>query len=561
MENIINIIYNKNIKFIRLADKIIYNFHIQNYDTALRTTTTVINELTTHLEALLSGASYFNEECPLIDQQVIINMLNSLLDALENKDYILLADLFEIQLIPFLIHLQEVVIAKEEYLFDDKRYQSNLLVMKERDSKLASDIEAMPNPIELFDHGYMIEYTSCGLMTLAIENMDNKFYMHSNNRIHNEAFSLASSWYSDEKTEYIIYGLGLGYHIEALSEIDSNIIIKVYESDLNIIKLACAFSDLKGIIKNSNIQIIYDPCFKELSESICNLTENGKFVIHYPSLRNIKDLAIKEKLDNYFIQYSSIENQQRLLNGNFRENILLHSGLVDELKDEFEGKDLFIVAAGPSLDKNFQQLKNVGDSGIILATGTVFRKLLTAGITPNFVIVSDANPRVYHQIAGLEASEVPMLFLSTAYKGFAKNYKGRKYMICQKDYDMAERFAAERGAMLFSTGGSVSTTALDIGITLGCKRIIFLGLDLAFTDNYVHASGTSRRNLTDSDDLRQVTDVFENSIYTSRSLDIYRNWIENRIQGVKDIEFIDATEGGAKIAGMKIMKLSECINE
>jgi len=28
---------------------------------------------------------------------------------------------------------------------------------------------------------------------------------------------------------------------------------------------------------------------------------------------------------------------------------------------------------------------------------------------------------------------------------------------------------------------------------------------------------------------------------------------------VENVEFIDATEGGAKIQGMKIMKLSECI--
>jgi hypothetical protein len=56
-----------------------------------------------------------------------------------------------------------------------------------------------------------------------------------------------------------------------------------------------------------------------------------------------------------------------------------------------------------------------------------------------------------------------------------------------------------------------------------------------------------------------VEDIYGKLIYTSKSLDMYRQWIENRIKGIKDIEFIDATEGGARIKGMQIRKLSECI--
>ena len=40
---------------------------------------------------------------------------------------------------------------------------------------------------------------------------------------------------------------------------------------------------------------------------------------------------------------------------------------------------------------------------------------------------------------------------------------------------------------------------------------------------------------------------------------MYRKWIENRIENVTEIEFIDATEGGAKVKGMQIKKLSECL--
>jgi hypothetical protein len=416
------------------------------------------------------------------------------------------------------------------------------------------------SPFELAEQGYEVEFSSCGLMTLAMTDKLGRYYLHSNGRISEEAFTLASSWYDEETTGYIVYGLGLGYHVRELMQLDNNISIEIYEADINILKLAAAYTRLANVINKPNIRLVYDPIHKHLLKRLTKLKQDEKFIIHYPSLRNVRDLAIKEKLENYFVQFSSIANQLKLMNGNFRENILHYNGLADELKEQFEGKNLYIVAAGPSLDKNFGLLKQVNPkTDLILATGTVFRKLLAAGITPDYVIFIDANERVYGHLAGYEMNTVPMLYLSTAYKGFAKNYHGKKYIVLQKDYDKAEEYAAEHGSMLFNTGGSVSTTALDICIAFGCRRVIFLGLDLAFTDNFVHATGTSRRELTNTDDLRQIEDINGNLIYTSRNLDMYRQWIENRIRGVEKIEFIDATEGGARINGMKIMTMQECI--
>jgi len=364
---------------------------------------------------------------------------------------------------------------------------------------------------------------------------------------------------AEEKSEYIIYGYGLGYHVKELSNLDRNIKIEIYESDINIIQLACVYTELTSISNNPNINLIYDPDFSKIFNRIKSLGSDTEFVIHYPSLRNIKNPSIRKSMENYFIQYSSMNNQRRLLNGNFNENILNYDSMMNELRETFSGRDLYIVASGPSLDKNFMQLREIRKNAIILATGTVLKKLINAGITPDYFIVTDANSRVYEQISGFENIQVPMLLLSTAFKDFAKKYQGKKYMICQKDYSKAEKYASLKGDMLFETGGSVSTTALDNGISFGCRRIIFVGLDLAYTDNFVHANDTSQRDLICTEGLWQVEDIYGNMVYTNRTLDIYRGWIEKRIRGVENVEFIDATEGGAKIQGMKIMKLSECI--
>ena len=57
-----------------------------------------------------------------------------------------------------------------------------------------------------------------------------------------------------------------------------------------------------------------------------------------------------------------------------------------------------------------------------------------------------------------------------------------------------------------------------------------------------------------------VEDINGQSIYTNRGLNMFRQWIESRIKGIDGIEFIDASEGGAKIKGMKVMRLDDVIN-
>ncbi len=554
-------IFKNNIKLIASCDKAIYYLRVQNYDKGLRQASQIIDMISSSIDVLLTNMDYFNEAYEIVNEASIMAMLDDLLSAQENRDYLLLSDIYEYQLIPFLLQLQTRILQDQEFTENEADYEENLRVLANKDKSLLTKITALPAPETLGEKGYSIEYTSSGLRTLALFQGNSKYYLHSNNQVLKEAFTLANSWYSSEKTTYIIYGLGLGYHIKELHEIDQNIRIEVYESDLNVIQAAYAYGVCGDIIQKDNIRLLYDAEFENLIEAITKQEKDAEFLIHYPSIRNIKNLVIKEKLENYFVQHSSIKNQLPLLNGNFKKNIGSFDGNVDELREHFRGKSLYIIAAGPSLDKNFQLLEKVKEdgSGIILATGTVFKKLMKAGITPDYILVTDANPRVYKQISGLEDCDVPMLFLSTSYQGFTANYQGKKYLVCQQDYYPAEKYAQQHGLHCFRTGGSVSTTALDIGITFECCRIIFLGLDLAYTDGYAHASDTSRRNATDFDNLRKVEDIHGKLIPTNRSLDMFRTWIENRIKDVEEIEFIDATEGGAKIKGMRIEQLVDVI--
>jgi hypothetical protein len=547
--------------YISQISKIIYYFRIQNFDYALRKMTDMLDGLSGFFDKAQKSGNEWTEYGIFTDANFLNVLLSSLLEAQNNKDYILLADIYEVQFLSLLFKMEEVLLYDEIICFDKNKFDETVSIIANKEKQLAEYLKALSHPDNLKEKGYDVEFTACGAMTLSLYDKGKRFYLHSNCNVYQEAFELANSWYKEDKSKYIVYGLGFGYHIGALNNLDDNITIEIFESDLNTIQLACAYSGIGNILKSANVNLRYDPNFSKLSERLKSVDNDTEFVIHYPSLRSIQNKDSREDLEEYFLQYSSVKNQLHLLNGNFIENIKRYDDSVESLDKDFNGKDVFIIAAGPSLDKNYQLLKSRLNNSIILATGTVFRKLIREGIKPDYFIVTDANPRVYAQIQGMEQLDIPMIYLSTAFKGFAENYQGKKYIVLQNGYEKAEEYASVNKMKLFETGGSVSTTALDVAIKLKSKRVIFLGLDLAFTENYVHASDTSRRELVSTDDLEQVNDIYGKSIYTSRSFIIYKKWIENHILNVDDIELINATEGGALIKGMRNVRLQEFLNE
>ena len=316
---------------------------------------------------------------------------------------------------------------------------------------------------------------------------------------------------------------------------------------------------MNWLMENMRVRLVYDPDFTKLARS---LEEDSRLIIHYPSLLHIQDERMRLALEKYFIRDSGKRNMAIAFENNFRENVINCSNYVDELEPMFKGKNAVIVAAGPSLDKNVQLLKEKPENTIIVAVETVFRKLINVGIMPDYVVFLDAQNNMIRQIDGLENESVPIICASTVYKGIAMNYTGTRYLICQNGYDRAEQYAREHQVRTYETGGSVSTIALDMCLQLGCREIAYIGLDLAFTDHRTHANDTACVKDAPDEDVLSVESTEGKMVSSSRLFMIYREWIERRVQQV-DAEgrVYDATEGGAKKKGLITKSLHELFDK
>ncbi|MFA9376880.1 MAG: motility associated factor glycosyltransferase family protein [Lachnotalea sp.] len=547
-------IYNNNKDIITTIKSSVNDFRRQNYYRGQSSFIKIIDQLRVNVSEVINYKSYFNERIVTVDEIYIMEVIENITNAQNHSDYILLSDLLELQLMPLLIQWQEIIMLKENVLLFQDMYEQNIQNLEKYDINLAEMIRYNMD----IESEYVVESTTNGSVTVKIIRDNQEFYLVSNNDPQNASKIFADTYYNPRISHYTIFGMELLNNGNALLEYKNAENVDVYESDINIIKLACRYGNMHHLT-TGRLNIYYDPDYIQFAKASQSDSKNSVVGMHQPTIRNIKDDRIRGKFENLFIVDSSIRNQGDSMISNFISNIKNCDHYIDELLPEFKGKDVYIIAAGPSLDKNIELLKEKPANSIILAVGTVHRKLESIGIQPDYTIIADAQKNIIEQIVDLKDNHFSLLVLSTAYREIAKINEGKKYLICQHDFPDSKEYAEKNNWNLYQSGGSVTTTALDVSIRLKASKIIFLGADMANTGNLTHASGTARRENIGLEGLIPVKSIDGGVVYSTRILCMYREWIENRIAVAKDVEVIDATEGGAMIKGTKICSLLEII--
>lgn len=498
-----------------------------------------------------------------INGEYIFSVLSQMLDAQKAEDYVLYGDILQLQMLPVLIDIQNAIRnSGEDYV--QIYWKQNMEALEEKDLGLYQQMLECEKLHENSPYGkdvYSVEDTTVGDLTVAVTSGEQKIYLHSNENPAGCAKPFIDVYYDVYKDDYVIYGLGLGYHCKELAGRDIDLHITIIENDIRMIQLAMTYTDMSWYFKHPGIKIIYDADWKEWSKAL-KAAENKVVLFHRPSVRRIKNEVVKQQIQKFLVHEGSMRVRSDRMVQNFRFNVKHCELDLSKPEQQFKGKNVIIVGAGPSLDKNVHLLKELPQDYLVLAMGAVCRKLYNMGVSMDYIIITDPKELSDGQIKGVENSDIPMILLSTATKGVTRNYHGRKFMLCQKGFEDAERLAGEKGLMLFETGGSVATTAVDMCIRFQAARIVLIGQDLAFTGNRNHAAGARDEGIADYDDMIMVEDVYGNPVPTSRPFLMYREWIERRIAR-EDVGMpvIDATEGGAKIKGTEIKRLAEVLEQ
>lgn len=369
-----------------------------------------------------------------------------------------------------------------------------------------------------------------------------------------------SEIYLDKKT-IVVYGLGFGYHISALlSRIDNDCNIYVFEADLDVYNTGKKYKVYESLKKDPRVHIIVisNNNFFEFLKSNLNQVEN--IYLYTPSMNTIPEQfsSLKNVLFNFKIAVDGINESKDTMEENSKANESANYPTISDFYRDykFENESIIMVAAGPSLDLNIENLKKLQDKFKIFCVGSALRTLIKNDIIPYMICIIDCKKDVYRQFEGLENLNCPLCFLNTASKSAISNYNGPKYMFFNKNNPFDD--------IIINTGKTVAIPTIDIAVQGKANEIILVGQDLAFIDGKSHTDSinesyhdigiTNKVNLANPF-YKEVMGVNGQILYTNSEYLNFKHFIEIEIANNPHIKFYNASSG-AKILGAKEISFS-----
>jgi len=402
-----------------------------------------------------------------------------------------------------------------------------------------------------------LEQTKSGLITMKYDGK----YIHSKYDPIRESNQFASGNIElIKKPIIVLYGIGLGYHIEAIvNKMDSNSELFVFEWNKELIKY-CKKNNNK-IFRYTNVKIIgnNDKFYTNLSKF---LAKAGDIIIHKPSLETIKSSneVLYNLISDYAFSKQSLENSKdkiEIEEQNYEANNNVKCGTIKEFIEKFKNpnKSYVIVCAGTSLDYELDRLRKNREKIIIIAVGSSLKTLMKNNIKPDAIVIVDGSELVRKQFIGYENEDIPLCFLPRASRWAVEAYNGPKYMFNKSDDD----------EIILRTGGTVAIPSIDIAVKCGAKNVILLGQDLAFIGDKSH-TGTYKKMYEVKDDLittykNKITKGVDGKpVNTTQGYIRFKNKIELLISNNKDVNFINCSKG-AFINGAEHISFDECIKQ
>jgi len=488
------------------------------------------------------------------------------------------------------------------------RYLANLQALYTADPLLAARVDSLP-----FSRLPSLELARDGHPTVRLLADDGQpVYVHSRYRPAEEAQALvetqmrqrpltpdtdgqATDAPEDEAPEtkiesecYFVSGLGLGYHLSALERLAYKPLVIVAEDDLALLKAALCVTDLTGPLRERRLTFLTSADKATVHERLRDVMTYvllGLRFITLPHTRRYHTAFHSElwKLLRDFVGYSrmqvySLLRHARVTFRNIAYNLpaYLRNPGVEALKDRARGYPAILVAAGPSLARNVDQLHDLRDRAVIIAVQTVFKTLLARGIPPHFVTSLD-----YHELSAQFFEGIadfgPTILVAEpkAHWRVLDTYRGRMHVLYAGFVDRLLREAAPRRAALPS-GSTVAHLSFYLAEYLGCNPILLIGQDLCFTDGLYYPAGMPieqiwgpelgrfytiemkqwERIVRSRGILRVVKDIHGRDTYTDEQLYVYAEQFQSDFLA-SSARVIQASEGGMQMAGTEVLTLRE----
>lgn len=410
--------------------------------------------------------------------------------------------------------------------------------------------------------------------TLALVKNSKKKYILNKFAPRTQAINIIGEDLKNYDSVWVVIGFNFGYGIDYLrTMVDERVNVIVVEPNREILDIQREYSPY-NFDANENIYFFSGYDFVKLHELVSKLAGNLNFNnIHiradkyyldlYPHYLKQVTTTINDYISDIIINFNTVSVYRML----WIKNAILNRDKVAQTCDlthiykKYTNVPAVIVSAGPSLKKNIELLKEF--KGIIICMGRTLDALMDIGVKPDFVCCVDPTDLIYETFGRHKEHDIPLLNIAYGNPKVTHGAKGEVYLMSNSATVM--NILNLRVNPGLSCSGSVATLCCSLAEHLGANPIIFLGQDLAYTNNERHSSLTLMKEETNEkiepQKPKMTKGFYGELVETDAVFNSFRKWFENFIEQTPEVTFINATEGGAYINGAKHMSFRECLDK
>lgn len=472
---------------------------------------------------------------------------------------------------------------------DESLYVKNLAILKQRFPDLANRIESLAPDSEDPDFPgwrFNVRPAKNGQLTMYAINADSEIALHSTYDPAREATDLVNGVIGDGKRNYyVVLGMGMGYAVEKLlAEDDQDSKILVLEPFTGAVRKAFEVRDFGNILNDRRIVLCLG---RDINTALALFL--SRYELAFCRGVGFMELPARKRLpsDGYFAEFlerlkgiiiTTGGNLQTLMTmaWTYQRNTMsslryvVQSPPVRMLFGKFQSKPGIIISAGPSLQKNIDQLVNVRDRAVLIAVDTSLKPLLNAGLEPHLICTGDPQEANWKHLRGAQTKTSYLVAEPMTYPLSIESFKQRLFIASYGDKVMQwiHKYIPDVGNTL--CWGSVATMAFDLARKMGCDPIIFVGQDLSFPGGRTYVKGTYFEEEEKQDmsveafEKKHVTytltDIYGQPVKTNRQMFAYKEWFRTEFARTS-ARIVNATEGGILKEGCEIMPFKDAVDK
>ncbi|MFY1667406.1 motility associated factor glycosyltransferase family protein [Pseudomonas sp. Pseu.R1] len=277
----------------------------------------------------------------------------------------------------------------------------------------------------------------------------------------------------------------------------------------------------------------------------------AEMVLADDSSARIRDRLVSEvhvNFNNREFSTDNPENIERLKQG---RALLESDSDVAALFGTHAGRDVFVIATGPSLQQHLPRLSNVSQSAqrpLLICVDTAYVPLRNQGIRPDIVVSIDHRISSRH-LPAPDSEGITLVYLPGQDAAMLNAWQGPRFVGYSSSPMYAEIRQQTPRASLF-VGGSVIHPAVDLAVQMGAASITLFGADFAFPGGKTH-TGWQDGALGPELNIAKhwVLDGRGNKVKTQLNFRSYLIELERYITQHPDVRFFNTSRDGALITG------------